>query len=254
MAEMSLADKYFVLTERGLPRVENTPHGMATFSIVAATWSCAVFGTSTGCRGGRLCRCRTGHNPVTGRGWGVGRFLLPLFFSTVFPAVVVRAQEAETVTAPEAILLQSGEAVPLVGVPTSDPYLANDRTENGLLPRGRSDLRFPLIIPFKTIAISTIITALVAMMCHLVLRRRVAERRERETTLLLERIVQAEKKHQQAEEALRLSAKIADNMAYGDYLIRVQDGQIVYADRGFEQMFGVPDLYIKSNNVPQRAR
>ncbi len=104
------------------------------------------------------------------------------------------------------------------------------------------------------IAISTIITALVAMMCHLVLRRRTAEQRERETTLLLEQMTRAEQKRQQIEEALRLSTEITDYMADGDYLIRVQDGQIVYADRGFEQMFGVPDLYIKSNNVPQRAR
>ncbi len=91
-------------------------------------------------------------------------------------------------------------------------------------------------------------------MCHLVLRRRAAERRDRETTLLLKRIMQAEEKRQQAEEALRLSAKIVDTMADGDYLIRVQDGQIVHADRGLEQLFGVPDLYIKGNDVPQRER
>ena len=186
---------------------------------------------------------------VTGGRWGVGRFLLPLFFSTVFPAVVLRVQEAEAVTVREAILLQLGETIALVGVLTSDTYRANDRTENGLFGRDRSDFRFPLIIPFKTIAITTIITVLVATMCHLVLRRRAAERRERETTLLLRRIMQAEEKRQQAEEALRLSAKIVDTMADGDYLIRVQDGQIVHADRGLEQMFGVPDLYTRSGNA-----
>ena len=66
--------------------------------------------------------------------------------------------------------------------------------------------------------------------------------------------MQAEEKGQQAEEALRLSAKIVDTMADGDYLIRVQDGQIVHSDRGLEQLFGVPDLYIKGNDVPQRER
>lgn len=69
-------------------------------------------------------------------------------------------------------------------------------------------------------------------------RRRASERRERETTLLSERITRAEEKRRQTEEALRLSAEIAENMAEGVYLIRVQDGQIIYANRRFEQMFG----------------
>ncbi len=42
----------------------------------------------------------------------------------------------------------------------------------------------------------------------------------------------------QAEQALRLSAEIMENMAEGVNLIRAEDGVIVYANTRFEQMFG----------------
>lgn len=202
---------------------------------------------------------------MTGRSWGVGRFLLPLFFSTVFPAPVVarlvvptdlQADLRDLKLADEsgeirlyirnvlirhpafAAPLMLGGRLDVVGI--AEQYHSGPPLSSGyrLLVRDRSDFRFPLIIPFKTMALSTIITVLVAMMCPLVVRRRAAERREGEKTLLLERITRTEEKRQQTEEALSLSAEIADNMAEGVYLIRVQDGQIVYANRRFEQMFG----------------
>ena len=63
--------------------------------------------------------------------------------------------------------LLRGGRLEVVGI--AEQYDSQPPLSSGyrLLPRDRSDVRFPLIIPFKTIATSTIITALLAMMCHL---------------------------------------------------------------------------------------